>query len=86
LGRRSNLVGLLRFARNDKTTFFAQRGITMDRKKIEETILAKSKDGKIPCAVCFKIADDLGVPKKEITKVLNEMKIKISQCQLGCFE
>jgi hypothetical protein len=79
-------VGLLRFARNDKTTFFAQRGITMDRKKIEETILAKSKDGKIPCAVCFKIADDLGVPKKEITKVLNEMKIKISQCQLGCFE
>jgi len=63
-----------------------ERGITMDRKKIEETILAKSKDGKIPCAVCFKIADDLGVPKKEITKVLNEMKIKISQCQLGCFE
>jgi hypothetical protein len=79
-------MGLLRFARNDKTSFFAQRGITMDRKKIEETILAKSKDGKIPCAVCFKIADDLGIPKKEITKVLNEMKIKISQCQLGCFE
>ena len=74
------------FARNDKTTFFAQRGIAMDRKKIEEAILAKAKDGKIPCAVCFKIADDLGVPKKEITKVLNEMKIKISQCQLGCFE
>jgi len=57
-----------------------------DRKKLEETILAKSKDGKIPCAVCFKIADDLGIAKKEITKVLNEMKIKISQCQLGCFE
>ncbi len=63
-----------------------ERGITMDRKKIEGAILAKSKDGKIPCAVCFKIADDLGIPKKEITKVLNEMKIKISQCQLGCFE
>jgi len=60
--------------------------MTMDRKKLEETILAKAKDGKIPCAVCFKIADDLGIAKKEITKVLNEMKIKISQCQLGCFE
>jgi hypothetical protein len=58
----------------------------VDRKKLEETILAKAKDGKIPCAVCFKIADDLGIPKKEITKVLNELKIKISQCQLGCFE
>ncbi len=63
-----------------------EKECAMDRKKIEEAILAKSKDGKIPCAVCFKIADDLGVPKKEITKVLNEMKIKISQCQLGCFE
>jgi len=60
--------------------------MTMDRKKLEETILAKAKDGKLPCAICFKIADDFGIPKKELTKVLNEMKIKISQCQLGCFE
>ena len=60
--------------------------LNMDRKKIEEAILEKSKKGKIPCAVCFKIADDLGIPKKELTKVLNEMKIKISQCQLGGFE
>ena len=58
----------------------------VDRKKIEEAIKERSKDGKLPCAVCFKIAEDLGMPKKELTKVLNEMKIKISQCQLGCFE
>jgi hypothetical protein len=58
----------------------------MDRKKLEEAIKEKAKDAKIPCAVCFKIAEDLGIPKKELTKVLNEMKIKISQCQLGCFE
>jgi hypothetical protein len=61
-------------------------GITMDRKKIEEAILAKAKDGKLPCAVCFKIAEDFGVSKKEMGKILNEMKVKISQCQLGCFE
>jgi hypothetical protein len=58
----------------------------VDRKKIEEVIKERSKDGRLPCAVCFKIADDLGIPKKELTKILNEMKIKISQCQLGCFE
>jgi hypothetical protein len=58
----------------------------MDRKKLEETIKEKAKDGEIPCAVCFKVADDFGIPKKELTRVLNEMKIKISQCQLGCFE
>ena len=58
----------------------------VDRKKLEETILEKSKNGKIPCALCFKIAEDFGVSKKEIGKILNEMKIKIGQCQLGCFE
>ena len=58
----------------------------MDRKKLEETILKKSKAGKLPCAVSFKIAEDFGMSKRGMGKILNEMKIKISQCQLGCFE
>lgn len=57
-----------------------------DRKKLEEVILEKAKNGKIPCAMCFKIADEFGIPKKELSRVLNEMKIKISECQLGCFK
>jgi hypothetical protein len=58
----------------------------MDRKKLEETIKGKEKEGKLPCAMCFKIAEDFGISKREMGKVLNEIKIKISQCQLGCFE
>ena len=58
----------------------------VDRKKLEETILEKTKDGKLPCAMCFKIAEDFGISKKGMGKILNEIKIKISQCQLGCFE
>ena len=58
----------------------------VDRKKLEEAILKKSKNGKLACALCFKMAEDFGVSKKEIGKVLNGMKIKVSQCQLGCFE
>ncbi len=58
----------------------------MDRKKLEELIKEKAVGGELPCAVCFKLVDDLGIQKKELTKILNEMKIKISQCQLGCFE
>ena len=58
----------------------------MDRKKIEEAILKKSKKGKLPCAICFKIAEDFGISKNKMGEILNEMKIKISQCQLGCFK
>ena len=58
----------------------------MDRDKLEKLILKKAKAGKLPCAMCFKIAEDFKISKREIGKVLNEMKIRISQCQLGCFE
>jgi hypothetical protein len=58
----------------------------MDRKNLEDAIKEKAKDRKLPCAVCFKIAEDFEIPKKELTKILNEMKVKISQCQLGCFK
>lgn len=58
----------------------------VEREKLKEAILSKSKEGKLPCALCFKIADDFGISKKEMGKILNEMKVRISQCQLGCFE
>lgn len=58
----------------------------MDRKKIEEAILEKSKDGKVSCAICFKIAEEFGISKREMGQILNEINIRISQCQLGCFE
>jgi hypothetical protein len=53
---------------------------------MEEAILAKAKDGRLPCALSFKLAEEFGISNKEMGKILNEMKVKISQCQLGCFE
>ncbi len=58
----------------------------MNRERLEEVIKENAKGGKIPCALCFKIAEDLGVSRGEMARILNEMKIKISQCQLGCFK
>jgi hypothetical protein len=58
----------------------------MDRKRIEEAIGKKAKEGKLPCAMCFKIAEDFKISKREMGKILNEMKVRISRCQLGCFE
>jgi len=60
--------------------------VVMDRKKLEEAIQGKAKNGKLPCAMCFKLAEDFGISKREMGKILNEIKVKIRQCQLGCFE
>ncbi len=55
----------------------------------EEEIIAKlkeaAKDGKIPCATAFKVARECNVSTKEIGSLLNQLKIKIANCQLGCF-
>jgi len=61
----------------------------MDRSKIVEAIKAKTitKDGKqyIDCAEATSIAEKLNVAPIEVGKICNEMKIKIKNCQLGCF-
>lgn len=55
----------------------------------EEEIVNKlkeaAKDGKITCAVAQKIAMDNKIPMRQIGDLLNKLKIKIIQCQLGCF-
>ena len=58
----------------------------MERDQIIETIKKKMKEDRIPCAVCFQIAEEYGIPKRELGKLLNELGIKVMQCQLGLFE
>jgi hypothetical protein len=58
----------------------------MDRRGLDEMIRKEARGGKLPCAMCFKIAEDFGISKKEMGEILNEMKVKIGRCQLGCFE
>jgi hypothetical protein len=60
-----------------------------DRALKEDEITAKlreaAKEGKITCAMAQKIAIENKVPMKRVGDLLNQMKIKIAQCQLGCF-
>jgi len=57
----------------------------MTRDELTDKIRAAIPEGKIPCAAAFKLAQDLGISRKEMGDLLNEMRIKITQCQLGCF-
>jgi len=55
-------------------------------KKIEEYIRNSLEGGRLPCAKAFQIARDLNLPKHRIGEACNRLGIKISRCQLGCFD
>lgn len=55
------------------------------KEKLREEIIKKAVDGKIPCAVARKIAEDLGIPYSDVGAAADELGVKIKNCQLGCF-
>ncbi len=57
----------------------------MDIAKVSEKIKAVTKNGKISCKQAMKVAEEEGVSTREIGNLLNELKIKVMGCQLGCF-
>lgn len=52
---------------------------------VEARIKENTADGKISCPVLRKIAEKLEIPYKKAGEVADELKIKIRNCDLGCF-
>ena len=57
----------------------------MDKEKLTEKVNALSKDGKISCKQALKLAEEEGISSRDLGNVLNEIKVKVATCQLGCF-
>jgi len=57
----------------------------MSQEDVLARIQAAAPEGKIACAAAFRLAEELGISRKELGEMLNELKIKIIHCQLGCF-
>jgi hypothetical protein len=53
--------------------------------KLKEMIMTMSINGTITCSKALEIASRLDLNPAVVGKTLNEMKIKIKGCQLGCF-
>jgi len=53
--------------------------------ELEQKIKSSLVDGKLPCAMAFKIARELKVSPGEVGRAANRLSIKICNCQLGCF-
>ncbi len=42
-------------------------------------------NGTVPCAAAWRIADQLGVKRKEVSAACETLKLKVRPCQLGAF-
>ncbi|GEA14079.1 MAG: hypothetical protein PWR22_2103 [Moorella sp. (in: firmicutes)] len=60
----------------------------VDREAVRAAVKEAAADhgGKLPCAVAQEVARRLQVPMREVGQAADDLKIKIIQCQLGCFE
>jgi hypothetical protein len=57
----------------------------MSREELKAKIKAAAPEGKIACAAAMRLAEELVISRRDMGKLLNELQIKIKQCQLGCF-
>ncbi len=57
----------------------------MNIELIKEKLTEASHDGKITCAKCFAVGEELGVSVDGFAQILTDMDIRIIKCQLGCF-
>ena len=53
--------------------------------ELEKKIKSSLVDGRLLCAVAFKIAKELKVSPREVGEAADELSVKIGGCQLGCF-
>jgi hypothetical protein len=53
--------------------------------KVAEEIIKKAVNNRLPCASARRIAEELSVPYKEVGRTADELKVKITGCELGCF-
>jgi len=53
--------------------------------ELEKKIKSSLVEGKLPCAIAFKVAKELKVSPSEVGEAANRLSVKISSCQLGCF-
>jgi len=57
--------------------------------RVDERLAAelrrRAAGGRLPCAAALAIAEELGVARPEVGRAANQLGIKITDCQLGCF-
>ena len=58
----------------------------MDEEQIKRIIMERQSGQHISCKTACEIAEQTGTSPRKIGRLLDEMKIKIRACRLGCFD
>ncbi len=57
----------------------------MNQAQLTQELQKLSPAGKISCNTAFTLAEKYKLSRSEMGELLNQQKIKIVNCQLGCF-
>ncbi len=52
---------------------------------LRERLLGRARGRTITCAAARKMAEEEGVPYRELGRIADELQIRITNCELGCF-
>ncbi len=55
------------------------------KKQLEDLITKKAREGRITCSSLRKIAEETGVSYRLAGNAADKLKIKIRNCDFGCF-
>ena len=58
----------------------------MTPEELRQAIQSQAVEGKVACKAMLDLAGRTDTPSRQIAKVCNELGVKISACQLGCFK
>lgn len=57
----------------------------MTRDELTREVRKAAVNGRLSCEEAHRLSGELRIPLRDIGALCNELKIKITSCQLGCF-
>lgn len=57
----------------------------MDEEKVRQAIKAEAREERLLCSQAFSIAGELNCELADVGRLCNELGVRITSCQLGCF-
>jgi len=60
--------------------------MNVTEEQLRQEILSRAADGKVSCRAMLELAQRTDASAKMIGELCNELKLRISECQLGCFK